>query len=80
VTLLHDASFMSPFAEQSAIAPPTPGSVFGNLSVAFKKDRHFLTMSEASETEWEVVDGAIRKALGSFSSLYQGSSRWQFRE
>ncbi|KAI9768940.1 MAG: Arp complex subunit [Geoglossum simile] len=80
VTLLHDASFMSPFAERSATATPTPGSVFGNLSVTFKKDRHFLTMSEASETEWEVVDAAIRKALGTFPGLYQGSNRWQFGE
>jgi hypothetical protein len=62
---------MVPLAEQPATAPPTSGSVFGNLSVDFKKKRDFLTMLEASETEWEVVYGAIRKALGNFSDPYQ---------
>jgi hypothetical protein len=71
VALLHDASFMVSLSERPATAP-TSRSAFGNLSVTFKKDRNFLSMLEASETEWEVIDGAIRKALGKFSGPYQG--------
>ncbi|KAH0543207.1 hypothetical protein FGG08_002468 [Glutinoglossum americanum] len=62
VALLRDASFMVALGEQF-VTIPASRSAFGSLTVTFKKDRNSLSMSEASEAEWEVIDGAIRKAL-----------------
>ena len=62
---------MVSLAERSAIAP-TSRLAFGNLAVTFRKDRNFLSMLEASETEWDVIDDAIRKALGNLSGPVSG--------